>query len=119
MRYLEYGVGGLICALTVATPWMFGTTQEWSVRLMNQGCAVLGALFLVAWILERLDGRDPVETSRFSKVAGVLFFMANGLVLGYCALAWYNYRATFSIPARSFTYNSNYNPSLPFTYDRD
>ena len=112
-------MGGLLCALTVATPWMFGTTQEWSVRLMNLGCALLGLLFIAAWIMERTEGREGIETSRCSKIIGGLFFGANLLVLGFCAVAWVNYRATFSVSTRSFTYNPDYNPSLPFTYDRD
>lgn len=36
----------LIFALIIFSPWAFGTTQDWSIRCMNLGGYVLGALLL-------------------------------------------------------------------------
>ena len=117
------GIGGaLLCALIVATPWMYGTTEAWSVRLMNIGSFSAGA-FLLAGAIVKWFGRrnsDAVEEnsgSRSQRSLKVLFLALNLAVLAYCAVALWNYRATFSVQERSFDYREDYQRSLPTTYD--
>jgi O-antigen ligase len=118
---LELFAGILICALSVATPWLYGTTEDWSVRLMNCGCLALAIIVAVSWILAFFAPAEPIVTppSRFSTIATTSFFLLNLLLLAYCAVAYFNPRATFSIQNQDFTYFEHYNARLPTTYDRE
>lgn len=108
----------MLCVLIIATPWMFGSTEEWSVRLMNIGSLCAGAIFLVAAICNRLAGARSEDSAR-EWVLKYLFLLLNLAVLLYCAVALWNARATFSVEDRSFDYSDSYRKSLPTTYDAD
>jgi len=114
------GAGGfLLCLLTVLTPWLYGTTEEWSVRLMNVGCLSLGGIFVLVWLLDRVFAKHHLTPSgnRFSKYSSITFLALNLLLLGFCATAYFNARAVFSMADQTFTY-LEYNPWLPTTYDK-
>src|SRR5688500_327303 len=117
-KILEWIGGALLCLLIVATPWMFGTTEDWSIRIMNFGSYAAGAVMLIAAILNRMAGAT-IETSGRERVFKYAFFVLNIAVLVFCAIALWNARATFSIETRSFTYYPSANPALPTTYDAD
>jgi hypothetical protein len=117
-QYLEWAGGTIICALIIATPWMFGTTEDWSVRWMNIGGFSAGAILLAAAICNRFSGRHAKASGR-DRTLKYLFLILNLAVLGFCAIAVWNARATFSVEDRSFDYRDEYNPSLPTTYDVD
>ena len=114
---LELLGGVLICLLTAATPWLFGTTEAWSVALMNYGSYAAGAIMLAAALLNRLTRlEDPPETSRADRLAKYAFLAVNLLLLAFCLVAYFNARATFSIEDRTFDYRE-YISWLPTTYD--
>jgi hypothetical protein len=116
------GLGGvLLCSLAVMTPWLFGTTEDWSIRVMNIGCLVLGAIFLSVWLFERFSENDGVEwnSSGLSKVSGTAFLIINLLLLAFCVVAYLNARATFSMNDQTFNYFEDFKPNLPTTYDKD
>lgn len=115
-RVLEWIGGSILCAMVVATPWMFGTTEEWSVRLMNVGGFSAGGILLAAAICNRI-GRGGASDRANDRVLKYVFLGLNLAVLVYCALALWNARATFSVEERSFEYRDEYNRSLPTTYD--
>ncbi len=115
-KALESIGGVFLCALVIATPWLFGTTEEWSVRWMNMGSYASGVIFLLAAILNRLDGGGQPEIKR-ERLTRYVFLALNLAVLGFCLVALLNARATFSVAERSFEYFDNYNRSLPTTYD--
>ena len=115
-KALELIGGVFLCALVIATPWLFGTTEEWSVRLMNVGSYATGIIFLLAAILNRIDGGAQPEIKR-ERITRYVFLALNLAVLGFCLVALLNARATFSVADRSFDYSENYNRSLPTTYD--
>lgn len=115
-KILEIIGGVLLCLLIIATPWMFGTTETWSVQLMNIGSYCAGAVFLAAVICNKVAGSTHEESGR-ERLFKYLFLGLNLAVLGYCALALWNWRATFSAEDRSFNYRDSYNSSLPTTYD--
>src|SRR5687768_15623260 len=117
-KVLEIIGGILLCLLIVATPWMFGTTEDWSVRLMNFGSYGAGVIFLAAAICNRIAGTQLEVTTR-ERVIKYVFLAFNLAVLGFCGVALWNARATFSLDERSFNYHDDYNPSLPTTYDAD
>jgi hypothetical protein len=117
--YLEIAGGFLICALAAVTPWLFGTTEDWSVRLMNIGCLAAGLIFLLGCILKRRSESEAQATSAFSRNTAIVFFSLNVVLLGYCAIAYFNPRATFSFETLDFTYFDKYNSAIPTTYDRN
>src|SRR5688572_24122880 len=115
-KNLEW-IGGLfLCALVIATPWLFGTTEEWSVRWMNVGSYATGIVFLIAAILNRIDGAGARDTKR-ERITRYVFLTLNLAVILFCLVALLNARATFSVEDRTFDYSQNYNRSLPTTYD--
>ncbi|MGZ8939235.1 MAG: O-antigen ligase family protein [Limisphaerales bacterium] len=117
-KILEIIGGVFLCVLMVATPWLFGTTEDWSVRLMNWGSYCTGAIFLTAWICNRMTGNRAEESPR-ERMLKYLFMLLNVAVLLFCATALWNARATFSVEDRSFNYRDSYHQSLPTTYDAD
>ena len=117
-KVLEWIGGALLCLLITATPWLFGTTEDWSIRVMNFGSYATGAIMLITAILNRIAGAT-IETSGRERLLKYLFFSLNIAVLVFCAIALWNARATFSIDTRSFNYHPSYNRSLPTTYDAD
>jgi hypothetical protein len=87
---------------------------------MNWGCLILTILSGISWILSRKSTPTvQVVTSRKEAAASASFVLMNLVFLGYCAIAYYNPRATFSEDTQDFTYFENYKPWLPTTYDRD
>jgi O-antigen ligase len=117
LKVLELIGGGLLCALVVTTPWLYGTTEEWSVKLMNYGSYAAGMVFLIAGILRKIARREDYSSTGREKVPGWIFLILNISVLLFCAIAYWNARASFSVDDRSFTYREEYNPKLPTTYD--
>lgn len=119
-KVVEWIGGGMLCLLAVITPWLFGTTEEWSVRLVNFLTYAAGAIFSVAAILNRVAGREePFPRSRREHLFSYLFLALNLSVLAFCVTALWNARATFSVFDQSFEYRENFNPSLPTTYDAE
>jgi O-antigen ligase len=119
-KILEWIGGACLCLLVVATPWLFGTTEDWSVRLMNIGSYVAGAIFALAAVLSRFAKREePFARSRREHIFSFIFLALNLSMLAFCAIALWNARATFSVFDQSFNYREDYNRSLPTTYDAD
>lgn len=117
-KWLEWSGGAILCAMVIATPWMFGTTEDWSVRVMNMAGFAAGATLVLAAICNRIAGRK-IPINRRDRLFQYVFLTFNLAVLAYCAIALWNARATFSVDARSFEYRDAYNRSLPTTYDAD
>ena len=116
---LEWIGGGLLCLLLLATPWMYGTTLDWSIRLMNVGSFIAaGILALCAmsnfFTAQTDSGEDGSKWNSFWKYG---FLILNVFVFAFCVLALYNARASFSIADQTFTYFDTYKKSLPTTYD--
>lgn len=122
VRLFEYSGGAIFCLLLVATPWMYGTTQPWSVNLMNGGSFLAAAILAGCAIhgtLSRESRESIVRANRWELFWKSGFFALNLAVLAFCAISLFNARATFSLEEQTFTYSENSNPSLPTTYDAD
>src|SRR5688572_17558075 len=52
----------LLCAMAVFSPWAFGTTESWSIAIMNVGGWSLGAVFLIRWMLRQKLGMQRSKT---------------------------------------------------------
>src|ERR1039458_5573007 len=133
----------LIYAMVVFGPWAFGTTQPWSVWIMNGAGYVLGIMLACKLSIRRLkdyhpsrwDDRESVEggrketggRSQRSEVRGqggmaashlaVLLAGLTVAILGYCLISAVNARAIFHPEALSFDYRKQYTPWLPHSLD--
>lgn len=113
-RFLERIGGTLICLLVAATPWMYGTTESWSIGIMNAGSYAAALIFLAAGIVSRRD--SALIPDRRERAVKAAFLAVNLLLLLFVLTAWWNARASFSVNEQTFTYR-DYIPWLPTTYD--
>ena len=49
----------LIYLMVLFSPWAFGSTQTWSIRVMNSAGYLLGAMLAVKLAIRRLKGYRP------------------------------------------------------------
>jgi O-antigen ligase len=112
--------GFLLCGLAAITPWLFGTTEDWSVRLMNIGCLATALIFALVLVLTQFTPEEESVNRSLDhgRWAALSFLILNTLLLAYCATAYANPRAVFSFETLDFTYFEKYKTSLPTTYDR-
>lgn len=105
--------------MVVFSPWAFGTTQPWSIRLMNTAGFVLGGLW-AAKLLLRWQGRWqparwgdlPGAEARSSSLQPIRLlhrFLAviTGLVLAYCLISALNAAATYRADELRFDYHDH------------
>lgn len=50
-RWLDGLTEGTVYAMVLFSPWAFGTTQPWSIQIMNIGGCLLGGLLALKWCL--------------------------------------------------------------------
>jgi O-antigen ligase len=108
----------LLYAMVVFSPWAFGTTQEWAIRVMNRGGYLLGLLLLVKVLSRRITGWRPERwgSPQASFITRALV-VCTAAVLGYCALSGLNWRATFIEAELQFQYRAAIT-WLPHSYNR-
>jgi O-antigen ligase len=117
IKGLELTGGILLCLLVAITPWLYATTERWSINLMNGGSYVAGLIFVAAAVVNRFSRSEgDLAPKRTDRIPRITFLTLNLLTLAFCGVAWWNARATFSIAAESFTYFDYYR-WLPTTYD--
>jgi O-antigen ligase len=120
---------GLIYFAILFGPWAFGTTQPWSIQVMNGVGLALGLLWL-AKLFIRSSGHQPLRWTglpgrgeaghwlkgerRFTWLlaAGTLF------ILLYCLISAWNARAIYHPAAWNFEYRDAIS-WLPHSYDRE
>ncbi len=104
--------------MVVFSPWAFGTTQDWAMRVMNTGGYILGVLLLFKVLSRRITGWQPEQwgrpQGRFFICAMLFCTMA---VLGYCAVSGLNWRAAFMEETLQFQYREPIT-WLPHSYNR-
>lgn len=118
-RVLDEGSGLLILVMAVAAPWLFGTTEAWSVWAMNIASYLLGAALIAKHVLRRVLDFSPPRVTVDTAAHRVLrwsFLAANILVLAYCLTAALNARATFLPQDQTFDYRESI-AWLPSSYD--
>src|SRR5512138_1908077 len=104
----------LLGAMIVFSPWAFGTTQPWSIHVMNAGGYALGCLFLAKSVMRR-SFFAPAPTS-VNRLRGALL-VGSGLILVYALVAALN--AEFTYVASEFRREPHpYIPWLPHSHDR-
>ena len=142
-RVCDELTGPLIYFMAVVGPWVFGTTQSWSIWLMNGAAYALGLLLAGKLAIRWLKGYHPPRwdqpigrevNSLKSKVQspeserrGQVGMSASGLtailawltvaILGYCLVSVLNARATFHREELSFAYHHSFIRWLPHSFD--
>src|SRR5262245_42842636 len=99
---------GLIYGAIVFSPWAFGTTQPWSIWVMNGAGYLLGALLLVKLLIRFRYGYRPSrwgeaapEHELVPKPSGISKFLVAALatltiaILLFCLLSALNARSTY------------------------
>ncbi|HMJ91044.1 MAG TPA: O-antigen ligase family protein [Candidatus Acidoferrum sp.] len=101
----------LLGTMLVFSPWAFGTTQTWSIQLMNAGGWALGALCLVH---RGLAGNRQKSQRVSSAVAGMALLTA--LLLAYILASAWNASATY-FPGEWRLQEHPFLSWLPHSYD--
>ena len=123
-RFSEWLTEGLIYFAILFGPWAFGTTQDWSIHVMNGVGLALGLLWLVKTVLRagaRLPERGWSQSAapgvrcerRFTRLlgAGTIF------ILLYCLVSAVNARIIYQPEQWNFEYRAAI-PWLPHSYDQ-
>lgn len=117
--------GWVIIGMLLFSPWVFGTTQAWSIASLNFGGYALGVLLgIKLWIRHRL-GHKPLRWNSASvtppswwrRGLTTALLAGTGLILAYCAIAALNARADYD-PLRLTLSYREYLRWLPHSYDR-
>jgi O-antigen ligase len=126
---IDWITGGLIYFAVLFGPWAFGTTQTWSIDIMNGIGIALGSLWLCKRVI-RLCGYQPAQWTRICigseprkwlkaerrftwlLAAGTLY------ILLYCLISAVNARAVYHPDQWSFEYRKTLS-WLPHSYDQE
>jgi hypothetical protein len=114
-----------LCFAVVFNPWVFGTTQEWAIWVMNIAGYVLGGLLAMKWLVRVATGYCPArwtQPHRQSSSTGSRWLtramaVLTILFLGYVLASAINARAVFHVERLDFEYFQCV-PWLPHSYDR-
>lgn len=119
--WCDAATAGLLYFMVVFTPWAFGTTQPWSVAVMNVLAGAVGAVWLAKLWIRRREGYAPArwdeDAGAGARTATRLLAGFNLALLAYVLVSALNARATYDPSAREFTW---FEPVrwLPHSYDR-
>ena len=103
--------------MIVFSPWAFGTTQPWSITVMNAGGLLLGLLLVCKWSIRKSTGLTPERWSEGPpRWLTVTLVALTVLPLLYCLISAANGRAAFTEADSSFVYQDCIS-WLPHSYD--
>jgi len=117
--------------LVVFAPWAFGTTQPWSIRVMNATGYLAGFFLAVKLAIRFSTGyRNPRWGERGAEMEGhsreksaphrfltLALAILTVLLLGYCLASAWNARATYNPQTAALDYHP-FIPWLPHSYDQ-
>jgi O-antigen ligase len=116
-------LGAVLIFAVVFGPWAFGTTEQWSIRVMNYAGIGAWIVVILKWLLLRRDflwtlsiGSDGSGHVSRERLFHKLFALVTVLFLLYCLASALNARATFHPNAIHFTYHPIID-WLPHSYD--
>src|SRR5205085_6520362 len=129
-RICEDLTEGLIYLMIIFSPWAFGTTQRWSIWIMNAGGYLLGFLLAVKILIRTAKAYSPPNWEnallgssgrsrhKFLSVARLkrILLLLTAAILGYCFLSAVNAAATHESQAITFVYHQ-YVKWLPHSFD--
>lgn len=117
--------------MVIFGPWAFGTTQPWSIRVMNAAGYLAGFLLAIKLAIRILTGyRNPrwgasglENQGDFPEESSAQRLLTRGLailtaiLLGYCLASAWNGRATYDPQTATFEYHP-FIAWLPHSYDQ-
>ncbi len=111
----------LIVSVLVISPWAFGTTESWSINLVNSLNYALGLLLLGKHIMriatgyrtEFWDVRGSLGTRIWILLMGAITFF----LLCYIGVSAWNARAVYQVQEQQFVYQE-FVSWLPHSYDQ-
>ncbi|MCX6924597.1 MAG: O-antigen ligase family protein [Verrucomicrobia bacterium] len=132
----------LIYLMVVFSPWAFGTTQSWSIWVMNSAGYCLGGMLAfklaIRWLTSyRLPRWGAVVSNQWSVISGrgaegggrsfhfsfsprllvhILAWLTVA-ILGYCLISAISARATYDPGTLSFLYHDRFIRWLPHSFD--
>lgn len=110
--------GALVYFMVVFSPWAFGTTQPWAIRVMNGAGYLTGLLLAIKLYVRHRKGFRPPrwETpARGRWWTRALAVLTVG-ILGYCLVSALNARSTYLRHQLIFDYH-NFVSWLPHSFD--
>lgn len=122
----------IVYLMVIFSPWAFGTSEPWSIWVMNGAGYCLGTMLAVKLAIRHLKNyRPPRWTDNRAEPlgphsAGALFTPARfaatlalltAAILAYCLISALNARASYDPETLSFTYRSRYIRWLPHSFD--
>jgi len=120
--------GKLIYFMVVFSPWMFGTTQPWSIWTMNGLGYLLGIFLGTKLAIRKWSGYQPArwgennvqgrnDDARLTRLLIRTLAAMTILLLAYCLVGVINARSTYHADSTSFDYHS-FVSWLPNSHDR-
>ncbi len=117
--------------MVIFGPWAFGTTQAWSIWVMNGAGYLAGFLLSIKLSIRLLTGyRNPrwgghggeIQSEFGGKPSAQRFLtralaILTAVILGYCLASALNSRSIYNRDAFTFEYH-HYIPWLPHSYDQ-
>ena len=120
----------LIYFMLVFSPWAFGTTEPWSIWIMNYAAFGLGALLITKWIIRFTTKYDiKLKNKKLNSIPKKSFlayihiickiFLAGSIfiLLAYILTSGVNALGSFNVETKEYTYFEKVNKSLPYSYD--
>lgn len=104
----------LLCALL--PPWLFGTTENWAIVLMNVLCDLAGIFLVLRFAFFRRPALR-IPTTEGARWVTATVASLSGLILAYCLISALNARATFLPAEHRFEYHKAFK-WLPLSYDQ-
>lgn len=120
--------GGLIYLMVIFSPWAFGTSETWSIWVMNYAGYALGLLLAVKLAIRWLKGYDaptwdkeehrPTDEHRprLARLLTRLLACLTVAILAYCFISAVNARSTYLRTELRFDYH-DFISWLPHSFD--
>ncbi len=124
---------GLLYFMVVFSPWAFGTTQPWSIWVMNIAAYLMGGMLIAKWMVRwqmdfsparwGVNGHESLVLGRWT-VSQVTTFLTRALavltclLLLYCLVSAVNARAVYREGFSRFEYFDGSIGWLPHSYHR-
>ena len=112
-RLADEASGMILVGMVIFSPWAFGTTQPWSVGMMNLAGYLAGLLLLFKLAVRHLKGHRPLGwgvggTGRpvWQRMLIPALAALTLLILGFILVSAINARATYQPASQSFTYHA-------------
>jgi len=117
----------LIYFMVIFCPWAFGTTETWSIWVMNISAYTLGLLLIAKWVTrwatcEKISSVNDLSPKQnrlriINKYCNLLAAVCVASLLGYILTSAMNARASFNLETKEYIYFTEFNKNLPHSYD--